>query len=94
MVRLSTSHLKVRVGSSDLSTSEGKVYKVKSVDQHPNYTGSWNNDLSLLKLGSKVNTAYGTPVALATSAFQGNATGIVTGYGNTTMGTSKVRDRD
>ncbi|XP_018566111.1 trypsin [Anoplophora glabripennis] len=76
-------NLTVRAGSS-LSTSGGQLVNVEKIYQHKGFNyDTAENDISLLKLASKVTVANSKVIALATSKPKANETATITGWGIT-----------
>ncbi|BCL71894.1 putative Peptidase, trypsin-like serine and cysteine [Vibrio nigripulchritudo MADA3029] len=65
--RSSAGSVQIRIGASDLRTSQGETHQVSRIYVHENWTGSLanGNDIALLRLSSNVSSAY-TPAKLPT----------------------------
>ena len=92
--------IQVRVGVTDLTTTQGQTLDVTNIFNHPQYlapsTASFNNDIALLKLGA--NATMGTVIEPAgpndTNLNAGGMAVRVIGWGRTEANTPSLQLRE
>ncbi|XP_054264010.1 trypsin delta-like [Macrosteles quadrilineatus] len=76
--------LQFRVGSNSAS-SKGQVLNAAEVHIHPNYTGSWDYDIAVVKTDKLISfSKKAKPIKIATTELKAKTAAKVIGWGETT----------
>lgn len=87
--------LYIRIGFTELSSSDGQIFKVEEIILHPNHNDvTYDNDIALIKLKTSINfnSLTADSVRLATKQdensglFPEGTPAFVTGWGHTSFG--------
>ncbi|OMH83602.1 hypothetical protein AX774_g2887, partial [Zancudomyces culisetae] len=85
--------IQIGLGSVDpITDSSSNIYKVKSVEIHPEYTNKdpYKDDLALLFLDECVSTDVAVPIEIDTTPIDRNGRFITAGFGITVFGNGAV----